>query len=384
MKHRLMYGAAFFAALVVISCSQNPLFYSISKETPPKDPVVEGTPSRIVRFPVSGSEQLYVANGAVWVYDGTSWTKLSQPDGHVREVAAVSGTTPALYALTVDGTDNTTTTLWKMSDGADWTPVDNPTGYPMLGGLFVANDTANDTLFVGAHNSSDDESGYAAVLYDTEDGLASTGLDDIEITEPVSGTLVGAVYLTSDSTYYLAVSGKGVYAAGSADGFGSVIPFLSTTDTKYRLNGLIALTSQVVAVGSGGYMLKGDSSTGFSEVQGACDTSYPYTGALTVWTDGTNQLLLVGRRYSTYTNGYWEIVLDSTGNLPPSVSLKVPGDSIPTTVADKDTYQQSLGQKVINALYQAPDDTTFNSTLFASTLQDGLWAYRDNAWNAEE
>lgn len=130
-------------------------------------------------------------------------------------------------------------------------------------------------------------------------------------------------------------------------------------------------------------MLAGDSSN-FSEVSGACDTSYPYTGALAVWTDpsnSANKLLLVGRRYSTYTNGYWEISLTS-GDLHGSVSLKVPGSSSPTTVTDKSTYEQSLGQKVLTALYQAP--AGLGSILFASTLKDGLWAYRNGTWNAEE
>lgn len=177
---------------------------------------------------------------------------------------------------------------------------------------------------------------------------------------------------------------RGVFTGNAANSI-SATAVSGTTDTKYRLNGLIAVGNKVVAVGSGGYMLAGDSSN-FSEVSGACDTSYPYTGALAVWTDpsnSANKLLLVGRRYSTYTNGYWEIPLDS-GNLPSgAVTLKVPGSSSPTTVADKSTYEQSLGQKVLTALYQAPGGT-LGTTLFASTLKDGLWAYRNGTWNAEE
>jgi len=216
------------------------------------------------------------------------------------------------------------------------------------------------------------------VLYDNN-GSLTVALDNITTSGSVPGTLAGAVKMGTN--YYLAVTGMGVYAS-SLTSFSSANPITGSTDTKYRLNGLIAVGNKVVAVGSGGYMLAGDSSN-FSEVSGACDTSYPYTGALVVWTNGTDSLLLVGRRYSTYTNGYWEIGLTTSGDLPGTVSLNKPGSSSPTTVTDKSTYEQSLGQKVLTALYQAPGGT-LGTTLFASTLKDGLWAYRNGTWNAEE
>lgn len=365
MKRILMNIALLSTGLLILSCNQSPLFYSISKETPPKDPIVAGQPSKIVPSDVSGSTKLYAANGKLWVYDGTQWTKLAaQPSGNVRDVAATTGAGKALYALTVDGSSSLSTTLYKSTDGTNWTAVTNSTGYPVLGGGLYG---AGATLFVGARNSA----GTAAVLYDNN-GSLEAALENISISDTVPGTLAGAVQLSG--TYYLAVTGKGVYSSDSQN----FSP--GSTDTKYKLNGLIALDNQVVAVGGGGYMLVGDSS-GFSEVSGAADTAYPYTGALALWTDGTNQLLLAGRRYSTYTNGYWEIAL-SLGNLPGTVSLQVPGSGSPSTVADKDTYQQSLGQKVLTALYQAP--ANLGSTLFASTIQDGLWSYRNGAWNAEE
>lgn len=372
MKRILMNTALLLAVLLVFSCNQSPLFYNISKETPPKNPIIAGQPSKIVASDVSGTTKLYAANGTVWVYDGSSWTRLaSQPAGNVRDVAATTG---ALYALTVDGTGSLSTTLYKSTNGTSWTPVNNPTGYTILGGGLFG---AGNTLFVGAKNSGGTTE---AVLYDNN-GSLTVALDNITTSDSVPGTLAGAVYMGTN--YYLAVTGKGVYASSSTS-FSSANPITGSTDTKYRLNGLIAVGNKVVAVGSGGYMLAGDSSN-FSEVSGACDTSYPYTGALAVWTDpsnSANKLLLVGRRYSTYTNGYWEVTL-SGGDLPGTVTMNKPGAGSPTTVADTATYEQSLGQKVITALYQAPGGA-LGSTLFASTLKDGLWAYRNNAWNAEE
>lgn len=366
-----MNTALITAVLMVLSCNQSPLFYYISKETPPKDPVIQGAPSKIVASDVSGQSWLYIANGKIWVYDGTNWTKLaSQPAGNVRDVAATTGANKALYALTVDGTDSLSTTLYKSTDGTNWTAVSNTSGYPILGGGLFG---AGDTLFVGARNSDNSK---AAVLYDN--GNLTVALDNIAISDSVPGTLAGAVEMSGN--YYLAVTGMGVYASNSTN-FSSASLISGTADTKYRLNGLIALSSEVVAVGSGGYMLAG-SSTSFSEVSGAYDDDYPYTGALAVWTNGSDSLLLVGRRYSTYTNGYWEIVLTG-GNLPGTVSPKVPGESSPSTVSDEDTYEQSLGQKVVTALYQAPGGT-LGTTLFASTSLDGLWSYRNGEWNAEE
>jgi hypothetical protein len=370
MKRILMNIALAASILLLFSCNQSPLFYNISKETPPKDPVVAGTPSNIVYF--TGSGKLYVANGRIWEYDGITWKQTAgQPSGDFKEVAATTGTGAALYALSVEGTGSTSTKLWKNIDGTTWTLVTNNTGYPILGGIFGA----SDTLFAGARNS---DTSQAAVLYD-HSGTLMTALGPVPISDAVPGTLVGAVQMGDN--YYLAVSGKGVYAADSTANFGSAAPISGTTDTKYKLNGLIALTSKVVAVGSGGYMLAGNSGS-FNEVSGASDTSYPYTGALVVWTSGTDTLLLAGRRYSTYTNGYWEVTL-SGGDLPGTVTMNKPGAGSPTTVADTATYEQSLGQKVITALYQAPGGA-LGSALFASTLKDGLWAYRNNAWNAEE
>ncbi|NLJ10097.1 MAG: hypothetical protein GX438_07140 [Treponema sp.] len=372
MKRILMNIALAASILLLFSCNQSPLFYNISKETPPKDPVVAGTPSKLVYFTISG--KLYVANGRVWEYDGSTWKQTAgQPSGDFKEVAATTGTGAALYALSVEGTGSTSTKLWKSIDGTTWTLVTNNTGYPILGGIFGA----SDTLFAGARNS---DTSQAAVLYD-DSGTLMTALGPVAISDAVPGTLVGAVQMGGN--YYLAVSGKGVYAAGTVNGFGTSA-ITGTTDTKYKLNGLIALNSQVVAVGSGGYMIA-ENSGSFSEVSGASDTSYPYTGALAVWTDpnnSANQLLLAGRRYSTYTNGYWEVTL-SSGDLPGTVTMNKPGAGSLTTVADTATYEQSLGQKVITALYQAPG-VALGSTLFASTLKDGLWAYRNNAWNAEE
>lgn len=372
-----MYTLILLFSLAALSCDQSPLFYSISKETPPKDPIVSGAPSRIVESNVSGSAQLYVANGKVWVYEENSWTRMgNQPNGYIREVAA---TTSALYALTVDGTDSLDTKLWKSTDGMSWDVVGNTTVYSTLGGIFGA----GDTLFVGA---TDENGSKAAVLYD-DSGTLKSALSGISIGDTVPGTLAGAVQM--GGTYYLAITGMGIYAADSVAGLASATPIhndsINTSDPKYNLNGLIALSTEVVAVGSGGYMLRGDNN-GFSEVSGACDTSYPYTGALAVWTDPdnpSNKLLLVGRRNSTYTNGYWEIPLNG-GDLPVgTVSLNVPGSSSPTTAGDKDTYQQALGQKVLTALYQA-QGTGLGDILLASTLRDGLWACRDGVWNAEE
>lgn len=374
MKRILMNIALAASILLLFSCNQSPLFYNISKETPPKDPVVAVTPSKIVESSVSGAPKLYVANGRVWEYDGTRWKQTAgQPSGDFKEVAATTGTGAALYALSVEGTGSTSTKLWKSTDGTTWTLVTNNTGYPILGGIFGA----SDTLFAGARNSDTIQ---AAVLYD-DSGTLMTALGPVPISDAVPGTLVGAVKMSG--SYYLAVCCKGVYTAGTANDFGTASPISGTTDTKYKLNGLIALNSQVVAVGSGGYMLAGDNN-GFTEVSGASDTSYPYTGALAVWTDpnSSNQLLLAARRYSTYTNGYWEVTL-SSGVLLGTVTMNKPGAGSPTTVADTATYEQSLGQKVITALYQAPGGA-LGSTLFASTLKDGLWAYRNNAWNAEE
>jgi len=343
------------------ACDQGAIFYNISKEIKPKDPVVEGTPSKLVESAVTGATRLYVANGDLWSYDGSSWSKPSgQPSGAIRDVAATS---TALYVMTLDGAD---TALYKSINGTSWTQLVAPGAYPFLQSIYGA----GTTLFVGAR---DDDSDDYAVYYDNAGVLASvkTGLGD-------GGLLVGAVY--GGANFYIATRGEGIFAANSPANLTAATAVTGSTDSAYQLNGLIQVgTTKVVAVGHGGYLLHGDTG-GFTAVSYA---NTAFTGALALWDDGSAgnaELLLLGYEDTddSYTFGYREIVLVA-GEIS-GTSLQEPGEGAVSSEADNATYVGSLGKKVVNHLFQT---SLGGRTLFAATQFDGLWSYRDE-WNAED
>lgn len=353
------------------SCKFNPIFYEISKETAPKEAIIEGTPSRIVEL----SNKLYVANGRLWEYDGTTWSLMASQPGAAGTVRAVAATSSSLYALVVSGEGSSTSAVYKWN-GSTWSEVSNSTGY-RVETIFGA----SGTLFAGGHTSS----GTYGVLYESSGSLATlSGLASLAST----CALVGAVYYGSN--YYLAVAGSGIYSTNDLSSSSSVNgPISGTTNSDYNLNGLILVDSTVVATATtddydGGYLLVGNSSS-FSQVYS--NSSYYFTGALALWYANTPStkadLLLVGfvDTSSSYSRGYLELPL-SSGAMPSSISFKSPGEGSPTTVSDNDTYEQSLGRKAVTALYQGPNGA--NAVLFASTSLDGLWSCRDQTWNKEE
>ncbi|HOJ98664.1 MAG TPA: hypothetical protein PLW34_03790 [Termitinemataceae bacterium] len=350
------------------SCKFNPIFYEISKETAPKEALIKGSPSRIVEL----SNKLYVANGRLWEYDGTTWSLMASQPGAAGTVRAVAATNSALYALVVSGEGTSTSAVYKLNSGT-WSEVTNTTGY-RVETIFGA----NTTLFAGGHNSS----GTYGVLYESSGSFATiSGLATLAST----CTLVGAVHV--HSTYYLAIAGSGIYSTSDLSSSVSG-PISGSTNSDYNLNGLILVGSQVVATATtddydGGYLLVGNSSS-FSQVYS--NSSYYFTGALALWyapSDTTADLLLVGfvNTSSSYTRGYLELAL-SSGAMPGSISFKSPGEGSPTTVSDNDTYEQSLGRKAVTALHQGPNGAS--GVLFASTSLDGLWSCRDQTWNEEE
>jgi len=362
-------AAVLTAAALFASCSQSPLFFDISKEVAPKDPIIPGSPSKMVLFTVTN--RLYIANGNIWSYDGASWTRAAQPSGTVRDLAATTGIgTTFLYALTVDGTSSTTTHLWKTTDGTTWAEVTKYSGYDFIDSIYGS----KDTLFVGAHPTG--STATYGIFSDTSGNLTSvkTGLGS-------GGALVGAVYYNTDSNYYVATASLGIFCGTTVGALTTATAISGTTPSNYSLNGLIALTGQIVAVGrhnsNGGYLIAGDSTNFAPYISG---NSYKFDGALALATYGANQLLLLGGSSGIYSNGYMEIVL-SSGTVGSAPSLQSPGNGSPTTVTDNAKYAASLGKKLVNQLFQSP---LIDGTLFASTNLYGLWAYRNNEWNAQD
>jgi hypothetical protein len=368
---------ALFSVLMTASCDQSSIFYDISNETEPKDPIIPGTPSRMVMF----VSKMWVSNGTLYSFDGSGWTKETGPGATVRSLAVAGN---FLYALTIDGGDGTKTRLWRTVDGTTWSQITiaaAASNYSFLDSIFAAGPSGAETLFVGAHVPADEAdlvTAYAILYVNGASMEAVNGMTSLNPTD-AAGALVGAAYAASK--YYLATTMEGIFASGTANSGYALIS--GTENDDFRLSGLIALGDKFVAVGRGEYILSGTSS-GIADPSSFSDIIF--TGAIATWDetgDGTPDLLLVGidDDDDAYEYGYREIVLNN-GSLPSSFDIKSPGNGTPTTVADDDQYDSALGREAVNHLFQ------YNSggkrILFASTFSDGLWSYRDEEWNAEE
>ncbi len=360
---RILRAGLAAAALLAVSCDQSPIFDSISKETEPKDPKVQGSPGKIVEF----GSNAYVANGSIFRYPiagSGSWEKAGNPDSGVFVLDLASTGTEILYALTAEGTSSTTTKIWKSTDASAWTDITATltaalAGYSNFDSIYVA----NEILFIGAHKSTTE---YAILAYDGS--TATVVLSGLA----AGGHLVGAVRDGTD--YYAATSTLGVFSGATTASFGATA---IAGSTGYMLTGLIVVGSEVVAVGDE-ILLRGISGT-VSAVDYS-DEDYFFTGAAYVYdSGGTNEdILLLGLGKTSDSFGYLEAVL-VTDALPASISLKSPGSGSPTSTVDGDQYESSLGLVPVTSFWR--DGA---GILFVSTSGEGLWSYRDEEWNAEE
>ena len=368
--HSIPLSAVFILAvfsLISISCAQSPVFFEISKETEPKVPTIKGSPSKLVQW----NNAMYTANGSLWKFDGTAWTIPAGAPSDVRDIAATTnGSGGALYALSISSSSGLATTLRKTTDGINWVEVvKGVSGYANCSTIYGA----GSALFVGAGNSGNDD---WAILYDDNNTLKSVktnmGADKI---------LRGAAL--AGSTYYLAVSGIGIYHGASA---ASAVNLVSgTADAKYQLNGLIAVGGKFTAVGKGGHLLIGDSA---GTTEHDYSTDYKFTGALAAYSaPGATvpDLLLAGiEKGSTgLIFGYREIALTS-GALPSAKpDLREPGTATPSTLRDTPKYAASMGKQPVQHLFQFQPPAAAARILFGSTVTNGLWSYRNDEWNAE-
>lgn len=373
--------AVLLAALSFASCDQSAIFYDISNETKPKDPIIPGSPSRMVMF----NSKMWVSNGTLYSFDGSGWTKERSPTGGTIRSLAVAG--GRLYALTIDGGSTTRTRIWRTDDGANWTAITigaSASNYSFLESLYAAGASGSETLFIGAHvpaGEADPVTAYG-VLYVDGTSIEAVGSMTGLAAKDAAGALIGAAW--DGARYYLATTMDGIFSSAAANSGYAIVA--GTANKDYLLSGLIAVGSTVVAVGRGEVILYG-SSAGFA-AQSFSSKDTIFTGALAVWDDGdaangSPDLLLAGidEDDNSYVFGYKEIKL-TAGAFPSPPVLKNPGEGSPTTVSDEDTYDSTLGQVAVNHLFQYNSGGT--RILFASTFSEGLWSYRDEEWNAED
>ncbi|MDR2211115.1 MAG: hypothetical protein LBO65_06580 [Spirochaetaceae bacterium] len=344
---------------LLVNCDQEPLFYDISMEIPPIKPLIDGAPSRIVEY----NNKIYVSNGILWEYDGSSWHKMAQPPG--GDVKTVAATTGYLFALSWNGG------LYRW-DGSTWTQTGTAGTKPEQ--IFGAG--AN--LYAGALSGSPGTAnGYCILEIDT----STWGVNVIKSS---TGLLMGAA--TNGTNTFLGILYGGIVDAASP---GAII-----SSPGNSVIGILNHNGTIVAVTAGGSVEYLDGGT-FKTLTSNGDLS----GALATWDDGTDKMLLLGIRDSSGSYGYGYRELHWDGNpstvLTADRRLYYPGETTSlSSVANNIQYTNAIGDHPVTVLYVGTSswvpraDTESRPIIVASTIKDGLWSYRTRGgqaqWNGED
>lgn len=337
-----------------VTCNQDPIFFLVSKEVEPKEPTINGSPSKIARG--SDGVSLYVANGKLWYFNGSGWSNISSPSS-VYDVAFAGS---ELYVLQVE---ENSSTVYKHKDSS---AVGNPTGYDRIQSIFGS----SSGLFAAARKSGTEE--YAILqLGGSSWDAKKTGNAAFELRG-----VAGSLFATATAGIF-----SGLTSVRPLEGTENIAVIALFTDSK--------IGSSVIAV---------TSSHGLLDINGSTVTRHnkgvSLSGAICVWekTGAANPLLLVGINGGVNNYGYRELrIISGKVNFG---DFYEPGDLSPdSSVFDKDKYKSQLEKYVIRSIAQPRGVNASGSSkmpvVFASTQKNGLWSYRadgDNAegvWNAE-
>ncbi|MDR2796420.1 MAG: hypothetical protein LBB47_06905, partial [Spirochaetaceae bacterium] len=238
--HTILFISLFFWA----SCNQDPIFTMISNEVEPKDPLINGSPSKIVKTSDGTTETIYVANGKLWKYSvgGGGWSQAGGPS-NVYDIAAAG---PDLYMLSISESG---CSVYKRGTSGTYTQIPNNSGYSMIQGIY----SNGDGLYAGGMDG-----GAYAILH-IESGV-------LKVKYPIGSPLTGVA-----GNYY--ATARGVY---TIDG-----NTLVNSTSGYTIAGIIdAETGKIIAVSSGGMIFEITSPTSVKTYE----TGNNFTGALAVYT----------------------------------------------------------------------------------------------------
>jgi hypothetical protein len=383
--------------LVAVSCDQGPIFYTVSTETLPLEPLISGSPTNMVAFDPGSGPFLFVASGHLYRYRGGGWGLSYSPGG---KIIALAATDNYLYALCLTGY-NVDTTLWRMG-GDGWQRVRSAAGdYPLIQSIHA--DPDGGRLFAGARRNSNTNEAYAILYLDD----TNPGSPLLKILATDTSILSGAAF--RDGNHFLSTNGGGVFRVAESDLAANTVnvehlPETGTQNYNREFMGMIKLENDtfiaVERIGGVLYKIMDDSFEKITTNGVALTTGGYATGALALW-EGTvseaghsGKLLIAGIQgglYNTvtqsYTYGYVEFDLNDDGSLNESALRRDQGRLL--SVSDNNRYMASIGKHSINHLFQAPPEVDPNRTFFASTQIAGLWSYRDRndgngpQWNAE-
>ena len=409
----------------VASCSQNPVFFTISTETALKEAFIKGTPSNMVVFEREYPDPqdllqtitvpiLYIgAEGLHWyarndygLGDDSYWNNedylIPQPGGKIIQLAT---TKDHLYALCLTGSTRTVHRIG--SNENSWTIISS---HNFLLQSIYTDPSDDGRLFAGAGTGS---SNNFEILY-----LNDSAAPSLELLKSGTAMLSGTAFMGGN--HYLSTRGNGIFQVSEDDliaGNTNNVRHLADEchlpdESNYNTHlfmGIIKLEDDtIIAVErNGGAFYKVDrSAVSYQQMKFDDDTVIGIgryaTGALTLWQsiipqtgEVDRKILVVGKQGDLYSvlssslNGYVEFELNLTdGSLihdsasrhdPPQISVE----------HNPFRYISTIGPIPINHLFQAPYSVDENMTFFASTYNAGLWSYRNLVdsggwqWNAE-
>jgi len=229
-KHNII--ILFLFALVILLCACNdPVFFAISQEVKPVDPLIKGNPTNFVVY----NGHVYVASGnTIHVYNGQTdtdkpyWSKETRPGGNILQITSTDN---YLYALcTTDRNNDGKTVIKRLSSDSSWSVMSGVAdSYEKIHNIYKA----GDILFLYATASSTNYSIFYTILYiDASDTLNVLTIQDPELQND-TGEIIGAAF--NGSSYFLATKNKGVYKIDNINSGAYLI------ESKINFTGIINL-----------------------------------------------------------------------------------------------------------------------------------------------
>jgi hypothetical protein len=353
----------FITVLLTITACNDPVFYFVSTEPPRLNPRIGGSPSNFAVL----NNRMYVASGRnLFYYENDNWGRIPFNSW----IGDISATDSFLSVSSENGI------LFRINAAGEISQINTSLNLQTIFG------TGN-VLYI----SSFDSNNIYSVHY-LLDGADTPSIVD-------TGTAVSMLngLAVSGSTVFLSSNhGRGVFetTAGSSSA-------VRVTGSEKDFTGIISLDDGTVVGITRTGMLYQISPGPISAITSIGRNSND-KGALAVWRDPSEPsivLLLAGTQdvstsfTSSDTHGYMELELSASGALVDGHTFRWPGQSPPySTVDSYSRYVSSIGKHAVNYIFQAPSTVDPKMTLFASTQQRGVWAYRQRGalfqWNAEE
>ena len=389
-KNFLKYCLFIIAVIFIMGACNNPIFYTISQEVAPIEPLIGGGPTNFVIY----QNEMYVASlRKLWKYGAAGgqgrygrWRDdTPQPGGNFQQLASTGN---YLYAITYS---NDTVHSLKRFNSTEWVPIpiDDIGSYDKVQYIFAA----VDVLFIGAA----DGNSYTILYIDDTTEIYELALEgDSDASYEICGAAHNGEY------YFICTKREGIYYTSDPSAGAKFIE-----GSKASFAGMISIGGgKIIAITNSGELFSVTSDI-VGQIPGIHFSGRQATGALAIWIDPNepdpdnpeNILLLAGRQemldYSTssgYTYGYLELELDLSqpNGIKEGTEFREPGIISVSSITDgnNERFSSTIGKHPVNHMFQAPKNIDSEMILFASTQKNGVWSYRNRnnelQWNGED